>query len=99
MEIGKIVGIALPEHIEDKLEVFLAEYLTELGQKRMLNHPEDLETFDKVKDLVFKATPNKDEAETLLNDRAEIESNAQGDYYLYGLRDGIKIMLSIMTMR
>lgn len=99
MEISKIIGIVMPENVEDKLGSFIAEHLTELSRKRKPYHQEEVKQFAKLENLVMKVSESEEEAEAFLNDYAELENSTQGDFYLYGLRDGIKFMLSIMMMR
>lgn len=99
MKISKIIGITMPEHVEDKLDAYLAEYLTELGRKRKSYHQEEVKQFAKLENLVMQASQSEEDAEAFLDDYAEMESGKQGDFYLYGLRDGIKFMLSIIMIR
>lgn len=93
MNITKVFGIMLDPGTEDGLELFLSGRFSELGKKR-LDPDQEKESkgkYRELENLVMEYYPGaREDREEFLNWFAEHEGEANEEFYLLGIRDGIR---------
>ena len=93
MDIAKVFGVVLDRNVEEGLELLLSGRFSELCKKRMepSREMESRKMYQELEDLVMGHYPGaKEDREEFLNWFAEYEGEANEDFYLLGIRDGIR---------
>mgnify|MGYP007123093308 CR=1 FL=1 len=99
MNIKKVLGIIeLDENAIDNLEMFLAERTTEIS--RIVKHEQsessrEWRALEKQIEGLFK---DQESYVAFMDALANYQAQNEEDFYLYGLKDGIKIMKVIMKI-
>lgn len=96
MRIEEIFRIKLDEKVLDQLDLFLIDRFTGLTQERAkAQAPEDKEVYEKLESLVMEVSEDKEKGADFLAKLVDSESEAQEDFYLLGVRDGIKFLKTV----
>lgn len=93
MNITKVFRIMPDPGTEDGLELFLSGRFSEIGKKRLDpdQEQESRKKYKELEDLVMEYYPGaREDREGFLNWLAEHEGEANEDFYLHGIRDGIR---------
>ena len=100
MNIRKILGTEISPEAEDVLDMVLAERFQKISDMRCRKEKAgEEEIYKRIEDIV-KANYSRDpeECEKFLEQIVFCESGKEEDFYLYGLKDGIRIMRIIMML-
>ena len=93
MKIMQILGLTIEEKALDALELALIERFNRLSQEQAKEARQqgNSERFDVVEKLVMEHySQDKKECERFLDELADRESEENEDFYLYGIRDGLR---------
>ena len=101
MKIVQILGMTIEKKTLDALELALIERFNRLSQEQAKEARQqgNSERFDVVEKLVMEHySQDKKECEKFLDELADRESEENENFYLYGIRDGLRAARWLMTI-